>query len=133
MALKLIRPGLIGAAMLRRFEYEPSLLARLDHPGIARIYHADIFDAGHGRWSRGSLASYTTPIPPSPITRCIGRRVHPRDKPKPRLNPRSVARHHRTEPLSTRASNHSCRPDALNLSAPPRRSSCRSLDGRCTR
>src|SRR5262245_20764983 len=39
VALKLIGPGLMTAAMLRRFEYEAELLGRLEHPGIARIYH----------------------------------------------------------------------------------------------
>ena len=48
VALKLMRPGLLSPPMRRRFEHEASLLARLDHPGIARIYHADVFDAGHG-------------------------------------------------------------------------------------
>ena len=38
----------MNARMLRRFEYEATLLARLDHPGIARIYHADIFNGTAG-------------------------------------------------------------------------------------
>ena len=38
VALKVIAPGWVTPAMLRRFEYEADLLARLDHPGIARVY-----------------------------------------------------------------------------------------------
>jgi tetratricopeptide (TPR) repeat protein/predicted Ser/Thr protein kinase len=48
VALKVIKPGIMNAEMLRRFEYEASLLARLQHPGIARIHYAGIFDAGLG-------------------------------------------------------------------------------------
>ncbi len=48
VALKLVRSGFMTDDMLRRFEYEASLLARLEHPGIARIYHAGIWDAGIG-------------------------------------------------------------------------------------
>lgn len=42
VALKVIRPGLLSPEMLRRFEYEAEVLARLEHPGIARIYEAGI-------------------------------------------------------------------------------------------
>ena len=38
VALKLLRPGLASDESFRRFEYEASLLARLRHRGIARIY-----------------------------------------------------------------------------------------------
>ncbi len=38
VALKVIAPGWVSHAMLRRFEYEAEVLARLDHPGIARVY-----------------------------------------------------------------------------------------------
>ncbi len=48
VALKLIKPGYMTADMLRRFEYEARLLARLEHPGIARIHFAGIWDAGAG-------------------------------------------------------------------------------------
>ena len=48
VALKVITPGFMSDALLRRFEYEATLLARLEHPGIARIYHAGIYDAGFG-------------------------------------------------------------------------------------
>jgi serine/threonine protein kinase/Tfp pilus assembly protein PilF len=48
VALKLIRPGFMTPYMLRRFEYEATVLARLDHPGIARVYYAGIFDGGAG-------------------------------------------------------------------------------------
>ncbi|MCC6320292.1 MAG: serine/threonine protein kinase [Phycisphaerales bacterium] len=40
VALKLIRPGLMTPRMLRRFEHESEILARLQHPGIAQIYEA---------------------------------------------------------------------------------------------
>jgi eukaryotic-like serine/threonine-protein kinase len=48
VALKLVRPGLMTPQMLRRFDYEATLLARIDHPGIARIYYAGIWDGGAG-------------------------------------------------------------------------------------
>jgi non-specific serine/threonine protein kinase/serine/threonine-protein kinase len=48
VALKVIRPGVLSRAMLRRFEYEADVLARLEHPGIARVYEAGVADAGLG-------------------------------------------------------------------------------------
>ncbi len=42
VALKVIRPGLHSASMLRRFELEGRTLARLQHPGIAQIFDAGI-------------------------------------------------------------------------------------------
>src|SRR5437870_4749508 len=48
VALKVIRPGYMSPDMLRRFEYEGRLLARLQHPGIARIHYAGISDSGLG-------------------------------------------------------------------------------------
>ena len=46
VALKLIRPFLAGPEQLRRFEHETQVLARLDHPGIARIFEAGTIDRG---------------------------------------------------------------------------------------
>jgi serine/threonine protein kinase/Tfp pilus assembly protein PilF len=40
VALKVIRPGLASAHVLRRFLYEAAILGRLQHPGIACIYEA---------------------------------------------------------------------------------------------
>src|SRR5688500_9061830 len=48
VALKVIRPGLVSRAMLRRVTYEADVLARLAHPGIARVYEAGVADAGAG-------------------------------------------------------------------------------------
>src|SRR5262245_55569206 len=48
VALKVIRPGFLTAAMLRRFDYETEVLGRLDHPGIARIFDAGTADVGLG-------------------------------------------------------------------------------------
>src|SRR2546423_1434425 len=48
VALKVIKPGFMSAEMLRRFEYEGRLLARLQHAGIARIHYAGISDSGLG-------------------------------------------------------------------------------------
>src|SRR5207249_4451907 len=48
VALKVIAPGLMTPAMRRRFEYEADVLARLEHPGIARIYRAGTADTGYG-------------------------------------------------------------------------------------
>ncbi len=47
-ALKLISPHVASPMVLRRFEFELQALARLEHPGIARIYHADMCDLGSG-------------------------------------------------------------------------------------
>lgn len=49
VALKLIRAGLITPRLLRRFEHESELLARLQHPGIAQIYEAGTAETGHGQ------------------------------------------------------------------------------------
>jgi tetratricopeptide (TPR) repeat protein/predicted Ser/Thr protein kinase len=48
VALKVLRPGMMSAPMLRRFEYEADVLARLEHPGIARIFEVGVADAGLG-------------------------------------------------------------------------------------
>jgi tetratricopeptide (TPR) repeat protein/predicted Ser/Thr protein kinase len=48
VALKVIRPGLATSELLRRFERESEVLARLHHPGIAQIYEAGTADAGYG-------------------------------------------------------------------------------------
>jgi serine/threonine protein kinase len=49
VALKVIRPGYMSPGMLRRFEYEADVLARLEHPGIARIYEAGIAQTDAGK------------------------------------------------------------------------------------
>lgn len=41
VAIKAIRQDLATHAARRRFEYEAQVLARLEHPGIARLYEAD--------------------------------------------------------------------------------------------
>ncbi|MBL8736564.1 MAG: serine/threonine protein kinase [Planctomycetes bacterium] len=47
VALKVIRPGHVSAAMLSRFEHEAQVLGRLQHPGIAQIHEAGtVEDAG---------------------------------------------------------------------------------------
>ena len=48
VALKVVKPGLMNDQMFRRFEYEASLLARLQHPDIARVHYAGIWDGGLG-------------------------------------------------------------------------------------
>ena len=48
VALKVIRPGFAAPARLRRFEHEADVLGRLQHPGIAQIYHAGVAETGHG-------------------------------------------------------------------------------------
>jgi len=42
VALKVIRPGLASASILRRFEFESQALGRLQHPGIAQVYEAGV-------------------------------------------------------------------------------------------
>ncbi len=48
VALKVMRPGTATPRRLRRFEHEAQALARLEHPGIARIYEADTSDSDQG-------------------------------------------------------------------------------------
>jgi len=48
VAIKVIRPGVVGLKMLRRFELEAETLGRLQHPGIAQVYEAGAFDDGGG-------------------------------------------------------------------------------------
>ncbi len=40
VALKVVRPGLVTPALLKRFAHEAQILGRLRHPGIAQIYEA---------------------------------------------------------------------------------------------
>ncbi|MDQ7012685.1 MAG: serine/threonine-protein kinase, partial [Planctomycetota bacterium] len=47
VALKVIRPGWATPSLLRRFEHETEVLARLQHPGIAQIYEAGVHEE-HG-------------------------------------------------------------------------------------
>jgi serine/threonine protein kinase len=42
VALKLIRPGVLSAKSIRRFDLEAEILGRLDHPNIAKIHEAGI-------------------------------------------------------------------------------------------
>jgi eukaryotic-like serine/threonine-protein kinase len=48
VALKIVRPGLVPAEVLRRFEREYEFLGRLHHPGIAQIYQAGIAETDYG-------------------------------------------------------------------------------------
>lgn len=48
VALKVIRPGLASAQMLRRFDRESQALARLHHVGIAQVYEAGNFETATG-------------------------------------------------------------------------------------
>src|ERR1035438_3898455 len=48
VALKVIKAGMIGEQVLRRFEQESEALGRLHHPGIAQIYDAGTADSGFG-------------------------------------------------------------------------------------
>jgi WD40 repeat protein len=46
VALKVIRPGLVSPALLKRFTHEADILGRLHHPGIAQIYEAGVAEDG---------------------------------------------------------------------------------------
>jgi eukaryotic-like serine/threonine-protein kinase len=48
VALKLMRPGAVSPSLVRRFEHEAEILARLQHPGIAAIYRAGRVRGEHG-------------------------------------------------------------------------------------
>ncbi len=44
VAIKLVRRDVATPAMVRRFEREAQLLARLNHPGVAQVYAAGVAD-----------------------------------------------------------------------------------------
>jgi WD40 repeat protein/predicted Ser/Thr protein kinase len=46
VALKVIRPGLLAPALVKRFAHEVEILGRLHHPGIAQIYDAGVAEDG---------------------------------------------------------------------------------------
>lgn len=48
VALKVMRPLLAGDAAVQRFRLEAEVLARLEHPGIARIFEVGTLDVGGG-------------------------------------------------------------------------------------
>jgi serine/threonine protein kinase len=48
VALKVIKAGLAGAEVLRRFDREADLLGRLQHPAVAQIYEAGTADTAFG-------------------------------------------------------------------------------------
>ncbi len=48
VALKVIKPGMAGPELLRRFEHESQALGRLQHPGIAQIYEAGTAETACG-------------------------------------------------------------------------------------
>lgn len=56
VAVKLIRPGAMSAATLRRFRHEVDALGQLHHPGIAQI-----FDAGTAQVVRPTSGTSTQP------------------------------------------------------------------------
>lgn len=47
-AVKMVRPGFATPALLRRFEYESEILARLHHPGIAHVYASGTHRSAEG-------------------------------------------------------------------------------------
>ena len=48
IALKVIRPGMATAGLIRRFEYEAQVLGRLRHPCIAQIHEAGTAETDYG-------------------------------------------------------------------------------------
>ena len=48
VAIKLLNPMQVTKDRLRRFRQEAEVLGKLQHPGIAQIFEAGTFDAGHG-------------------------------------------------------------------------------------
>jgi tetratricopeptide (TPR) repeat protein len=48
VALKVMKAGIASRSVLRRFEYESQILARLRHPNIAQVYEAGTHDDGRG-------------------------------------------------------------------------------------
>jgi tetratricopeptide (TPR) repeat protein len=48
VAIKMVHAGLLSPELSRRFEFESSVLARLQHPGIAKIFEVGTWDDGRG-------------------------------------------------------------------------------------
>jgi tetratricopeptide (TPR) repeat protein/predicted Ser/Thr protein kinase len=49
VALKLVRPSLLGTPELRRrFEFEAAVLGRLDHPNVAKVFEAGVAQTASG-------------------------------------------------------------------------------------
>ncbi len=48
VALKVLRRGVASRRAMKRFRHEVEVLGRLQHSGIAQIYHAATHDDGHG-------------------------------------------------------------------------------------
>ncbi|MFG0273760.1 MAG: protein kinase [Phycisphaerales bacterium] len=48
VALKVINPGVAAAAAARRLAHEAHLLGRLQHPGIAHVFEAGVFETAAG-------------------------------------------------------------------------------------
>ena len=48
VAIKIMNPGVVSRKALRRFEFEAQTLGRLQHPAIAQVYEAGMFDDGSG-------------------------------------------------------------------------------------
>jgi len=49
VALKVIKAGLAGAEVFRRFDQEADLLGRLQHPAVAQIYEAGTAETAFGK------------------------------------------------------------------------------------
>jgi predicted unusual protein kinase regulating ubiquinone biosynthesis (AarF/ABC1/UbiB family) len=54
VALKIMKPGLNSRYVLRHFEFESQILARLRHPNIAQVYEAGV--------AEGDLPPYVVPV-----------------------------------------------------------------------
>ena len=48
VAIKVIRPGVFSTKMARRFDYEATVLAKLQHPGIAAVFSTSTFSDEFG-------------------------------------------------------------------------------------
>lgn len=48
VALKVVSSGALSPSAVRRLEFESEVLGRLQHPGIAQVYHAGFADTGSG-------------------------------------------------------------------------------------
>ena len=74
VALKVIRPDLVGTGLARRFRLEADVLAQLQHPGIAQIYDAGVSDDGQPFFAMELVRGV-------PLTEFASRRaLHSRDR-----------------------------------------------------